>query len=85
MIALGAIEALAHKYERASVLLAAGRSLGRTRSSGFRTPMSFAIYAHYVPRVRSKLDRRAARWRREQGRRMTVEQALEYVNPPTSA
>jgi hypothetical protein len=85
LIALGAIEAIAHNYERASVLLAAGRSLGRARRSGFRTPMSFAIYALYLPLVRSMLDGRTARRCLAQGRGMTLEQALEYAHRPASA
>jgi hypothetical protein len=85
LIALGAIEAVAGKYERASVMLAAGRSLGRNRLSGFRTPMSYAIYAHYVPLVRNNLDPRAARRSRDCGREMTLEQALEYVHASESA
>ena len=78
LINLGAIEALAGTFERAGVLLAAGRSLGRGYPGGFRSPLSYALYAHYVPVVREHLAPDVARRARDQGEAMTLEQARHY-------
>jgi predicted ATPase len=84
-IALGVIEALADEHERSSVLFAAGRALGRGRGGGFRSPMSYALYKHYLPRVRANLDAETARRARDHGRAMTLEAALQFAQGASSA
>jgi predicted ATPase len=79
LINLGVIEAIAGAFERAGILLAAGRSLGRGYLGGFRSPLSWALYAHYVPIVRDHVDSDVARRARDRGSVMTLEEAMQYA------
>jgi hypothetical protein len=66
---------------RASRLFAAGRELGGARSlvAPFRTQMSYALYLHYLPRVREVLGAEEARKARDEGRAMTADRAVAYA------
>lgn len=80
LITIAAIEAIAGDDERAATLLAAGRSLGKHYSfGGFRSPMSFALYVHYVRLVRAALDPDDARRARDRGLAMSLEEAIGYA------
>ena len=80
LISLGVIEAVAGDHERASVLLAVGRALGEGRVRGFRSPMSYALYKHYLPIVRGNLGSDTARRTHDQGHAMTLEGAIRYAH-----
>lgn len=80
----------------ASRLLAAAVSIGDAASASIplRTPASYALYLHYLPRIRDALDPEESRRRREEGEGMTRDEAsaaaLEVVerlrteaDPPT--
>jgi predicted ATPase/DNA-binding SARP family transcriptional activator len=79
VIILGCIEAAVGNHGRAATILAAGRSLGRQVPIGFRTPMSWALYAHYLPMARAALGPDAARHARDRGRAMSFEDVISYA------
>jgi hypothetical protein len=77
----GAVAAVLGDSGRAARLLAAGRHLGGAPDmpTPFRTGHSYALYLHYVPRIRDSLNRTEARKARLEGRHMTIDQATSYA------
>ena len=59
---------------RASELLSAVHA---ATGGGLRTPMSMAVYRHYVREVRAKLDREARARARAAGTELSLEGALD--------
>ena len=67
--------------ERAGRLLGAARHLGGATKLPipFRTPGSMSLYSHYLPIVREALGPDEARRARDEGRAMTLDDALAYA------
>jgi hypothetical protein len=78
---IAAVEHLRGRPERAGRLFAAARYLGGAADLPipFRTPASVALYRHYLPRVRETLGPDEARRARDEGRAMTLDEALAYA------
>jgi predicted ATPase/class 3 adenylate cyclase len=81
LIFSGAVAAVLGDPVRAARLLAAGRHIGGAPDmpTPFRTGHSYALYLHYVPRIREALNRTEARKARLAGRHMTIEDATAYA------
>lgn len=77
----GVVEQLRGRPERAGRLLAAARHLGGAADLAipFRSPASWALYRHYLPIVRAALGPQNARRARNEGRAMTLDEALRYA------
>jgi predicted ATPase/class 3 adenylate cyclase len=75
------VEHLRGRPERAGRLLAAARYLGGAADLPipFRSPASWALYRHYLPRVRAALGPDESRRARDEGRAMTLDEALAYA------
>ena len=75
------VEHLRGRSERAGRLLGAARYLGGAINLPipFRTPASWALYRHYLPLVREALGPEEARRARDEGRAMTLDDALAYA------
>jgi hypothetical protein len=79
LLTFAVVEAIAGDMERAAVLLAACRAHGRRYVAGFRTPMSYALYSHYLPIVRRSLSPEEAIAARDRGRAMTLDEAVDFA------
>jgi hypothetical protein len=77
----GAVAFLAGDAERASRLMAAGRHLGGApqMATPFRSGHSYALYLHFIPKVRGALGAGPAHRTRAEGRAMSVEEATAYA------
>ena len=77
----GAVALLAGQPERASTLLAAGRHLGGApqMATPFRSGHSYALYLHYIPKVRDAVGPAVAHRTRAEGRSMSVEEITAYA------
>jgi hypothetical protein len=75
------VEHLRGRPLRASRLLGATRHLGGAAGLQipFRTPASWALYRHYLPLVRAALEPDEARRARDEGRAMSLDEALTYA------
>jgi predicted ATPase/class 3 adenylate cyclase len=78
---VGVVEQLRGHPERAGRLLAAARYLGGAADLPipFRTPASTAFYSHYLPIVRAALGPLESRRARDEGRALTLDDALAYA------
>jgi predicted ATPase/class 3 adenylate cyclase len=77
----GALAGLRGDWERAARLLAAAMSPGFISS-----PAAYVVYRHWVPKVREALGAQRARELREEGRAMSLQEAIAYaLEEPTSA
>jgi predicted ATPase len=78
---IAVVEQLRGHPERAGRLLAAARHLGGATNLPipFRTPASVSFYRHYLPIVRATLGPDEARRARDDGRTMTLDDALAYA------
>jgi len=78
---IAVVEQLRGHPDRAGRLLAASRHLGGAVNLPipFRTPAHWALYRHYLPRVRAALGPDEARRARDEGRAMTLDVALAYA------
>jgi predicted ATPase/class 3 adenylate cyclase len=81
LVFCGAVAFLAGDAERASRLLAAGRHLGDApqMATPFRSGHSYALYLHYIPRIRGALEPGRAHRTRAEGRAMSIEEATAYA------
>ncbi|OUL98448.1 adenylate/guanylate cyclase domain-containing protein [Variovorax sp. JS1663] len=77
----GVVEFLRGRPDRAARLLAAARTVcGADKDLiSFRTPGSLAYYRHYQPLVRDALGPDAAKRARDEGRRMSLDDAFSYA------
>lgn len=75
------VEYLLGRPERAGRLLGAARYLGGAADLPipFRTPASWSLYRHYLPRVRAALGPHESRRARDEGRAMTLDTAFAYA------
>jgi predicted ATPase/class 3 adenylate cyclase len=74
LVCAGIIAGLEGDFERAARLLAASMREGMMLS-----PVGFALYRHWLPRVRVELDPERARQLRDEGRAMSLDEALDYA------
>jgi hypothetical protein len=83
----GASAFLAGDAERASRLLSAGRHLGGApqMATPFRSGHSYALYLHYIPKVREVLGPGPAHRTRAEGRAMSVAEVTAYALEGLSA
>ena len=67
--------------DRRERLLGAARYLGGAKDLPipFRTPASWSMYRHYLPRVRAALGPDEGRRARDEGRAMTLDTAFAYA------
>ena len=70
----GAIAGMRGDFERAARLLSAAMKWGWIASSG-----AWAVQRHWVPRVREALGAERARQLRDEGRAMSVDEAIDYI------
>ena len=76
-----AVEAKAGEWSRASRLLAASvfADVDAGRAFLFQSPFTYALYQHYRPLVRAALSAEDARRYRDEGRRMSLDDAVAYA------
>jgi predicted ATPase len=76
-----AVEAQAGEWSRASRLLAASvfADVDPGRAFLFQSPFTYAVYQHYRPLVRAALTADDAHRYREEGRQMSLDEAIAYA------
>ena len=87
LVGFAALAAEEGDLPRAARLLAAARALGTDAVVQFRSPISYAVYRHYVRIVRAGLAPEDGKRYRDEGRAMSPDEALAYAleEPVSSA
>ncbi len=85
LVCCAAVEAIDDRYDRASRLLSAALPAGmpgrqaQQAQERPRSPCTWALYTHYVPLVRQRIGPDEARRLRDEGRKMSLDEAVAYA------